>query len=57
MISKKTFYFYPPVTPINKTAIEISNITSILMVGILYSYQDMRNDTLYNTIQTGAKES
>jgi L-asparaginase len=57
MISDRPFYFHPLVTPTGKTAIEISNITSIPTVGILHSYQDMPNDTLYNTIQSGAKES
>lgn len=55
MISDQPFYFYPPVTPTGKTVIEISNITSIPRVDILYSYQDMYNDTLYNAIQSGAK--
>jgi L-asparaginase len=55
MISDKPFYFYPPVTPTGKTAIDISKVTSIPRVDILYSYQDMHNDTLYNAIQSGAK--
>jgi Asparaginase, N-terminal len=55
VISDKPIYFYPPVTPTGKTAIDISKITSIPRVDILYSYQDMHNDTLYNAIQSGAK--
>jgi L-asparaginase len=50
IISDKPFYFYPPVTPTGKTTIDISKITSIPRVDILYSYQDMHNDTLYNAI-------
>jgi L-asparaginase len=55
MISDKPFYFYPPVLPTGKTAIDVSTITSIPRVDILYSYQDMHNDTLYDAIHSGAK--
>jgi len=55
LISDTPFFFYPPVTPTGKMAFDISNVTSIPRVDILFSYEDMHNDTLYNAISSGAK--
>ncbi|EXJ88747.1 L-asparaginase [Capronia coronata CBS 617.96] len=55
LVSDVPYYYYPPVTPTGKTAIDVSNITSIPRVDILYAYEDMSNDTLYNAIDSGAK--
>jgi L-asparaginase len=55
LISNVPFYFYPAVTPTGKTAIDVSCITEIPRVDILFSYQDMSNDTLYSAIEHGAK--
>ncbi|GAB1191943.1 hypothetical protein APSETT444_001127 [Aspergillus pseudonomiae] len=55
VVSNKPYFFYPPVQPTGKTEIDIRNITAIPRVDILYSYEDMHNDTLYSAIQNGAK--
>ncbi|KNG86896.1 L-asparaginase [Aspergillus nomiae NRRL 13137] len=55
VISNKPYFFYPPVQPTGKTEIDIRNITAIPRVDILYSYEDMHNDTLYSAVQNGAK--
>lgn len=55
VVSNKPYFFYPPVQPTGKTEVDIQNITSIPRVDILYSYEDMHNDTLYSAIQNGAK--
>ncbi|OGM45569.1 L-asparaginase [Aspergillus bombycis] len=55
VVSNKPYFFYPPVQPTGKTEVDIQNITAIPRVDILYSYEDMHNDTLYSAIQNGAK--
>ncbi|KAE8371717.1 Asparaginase/glutaminase [Aspergillus bertholletiae] len=55
VISNTPYFFYPAVQPTGKTEVHIQNITSIPRVDILYSYEDMHNDTLYSAIQNGAK--
>ncbi|KAE8324328.1 Asparaginase/glutaminase [Aspergillus sergii] len=55
VVSNKPYFFYPPVKPTGKTEVDIRNITSIPRVDILYSYEDMHNDTLYSAIDNGAK--
>ncbi|KAB8265606.1 Asparaginase/glutaminase [Aspergillus pseudonomiae] len=55
VVSNKPYFFYPPVQPTGKTEIDIRNITAIPRVDILYSYEDMHNDTLYSAVQNGAK--
>ncbi|KAL6231854.1 hypothetical protein BDW75DRAFT_32045 [Aspergillus navahoensis] len=55
IISNSPFFYYPAVQPSGKTAVDVSNITSIPRVDILYSFQDMTNDTLYSSIENGAK--
>jgi L-asparaginase len=55
LISDTPYFFYPPVTPTGKRAFSIANITSIPRVDILFAYEDMHNDTLYNAIASGAK--
>lgn len=55
VVSNKPYFFYPPVKPTGKTEVDIRNITSIPRVDILYSYEDMQNDTLYSAIDNGAK--
>ena len=55
MISDTPFFFYPPVTPTGKVAFDITNVTAIPRVDILFSYEDMHNDTLYNAIESGAE--
>ncbi|KAB8217312.1 Asparaginase/glutaminase [Aspergillus novoparasiticus] len=55
VVSNKPYFFYPPVKPTGKTEVDTRNITSIPRVDILYSYEDMHNDTLYSAIDNGAK--
>ncbi|KAE8451192.1 hypothetical protein EG329_004356 [Mollisiaceae sp. DMI_Dod_QoI] len=55
MISDTPYFFYPPVKPTGKRAYPIMNITSIPRVDILFAYEDMSNDTLYNAVASGAK--
>ncbi|OJJ37876.1 hypothetical protein ASPWEDRAFT_59204 [Aspergillus wentii DTO 134E9] len=55
MISNTPFFFYPPVKPTGKVPFDISNVTEIPRVDILFSYEDMHNDTLYNAVDSGAK--
>ncbi|CAD6444737.1 bc3f50b9-332b-4c8b-b272-0f414520cec8 [Sclerotinia trifoliorum] len=55
LISNTPYFFYPPVEPTGKIAYDISNVTEIPRVDILFSYQDMQNDTLYNAVSSGAK--
>ncbi|GKZ37900.1 hypothetical protein AbraIFM66950_009732 [Aspergillus brasiliensis] len=55
MISNTPFFFYPPVKPTGKVAFDIANVTEIPRVDILFSYEDMHNDTLYNAISSGAE--
>ena len=55
MISNTPFFFYPPVRPTGKVTFDIANVTEIPRVDILFSYEDMHNDTLYNAISSGAQ--
>ncbi|KIW15310.1 hypothetical protein PV08_05355 [Exophiala spinifera] len=55
LTSDEPFYYYPAVTPTGKISFDISSVTSIPRVDILYSYQNMQNDTLYNAVSSGAK--
>ncbi|CBF89773.1 hypothetical protein AN0300.2 [Aspergillus nidulans FGSC A4] len=55
IISNTPFFYYPAVQPSGKTTVDVSNVTSIPRVDILYSFQDMTNDTLYSSIENGAK--
>ncbi|OJI96322.1 hypothetical protein ASPVEDRAFT_48551 [Aspergillus versicolor CBS 583.65] len=55
IVSNTPYFFYPPVLPTGKTAIDVSGVTSIPRVDILYSYQDMSNDTLFSAVENGAK--
>ncbi|KAM0087955.1 hypothetical protein ACP6JD_008732 [Aspergillus fumigatus] len=55
IISNKPYFFYPPVMPTGKTTFDVRNVASIPRVDILYSYQDMQNDTLYDAVDNGAK--
>ncbi|KAL4776855.1 Asparaginase/glutaminase [Aspergillus nidulans var. acristatus] len=55
IISNTPFFYYPAVQPSGKTTVDVSNITSIPRVDILYSFQDMTNDTLYSSVENGAK--
>ncbi len=55
LISDTPYFFYPPVKPTGKRAYSIVNITSIPQVEILFSYEDMHNNTLYNVVASGAK--
>ncbi|RAH62272.1 L-asparaginase [Aspergillus piperis CBS 112811] len=55
MISNTPFFFYPPVKPTGKVIFDIANVTEIPRVDILFSYEDMHNDTLYNAISSGAQ--
>ncbi|KAL4929281.1 asparaginase ahrA [Aspergillus undulatus] len=54
IVSNTPYFFYPPSEPTGKTPIDVTNITSIPRVDILYSYQDMSNDTLYAAVENGA---
>ncbi|KAH8804935.1 Asparaginase/glutaminase [Xylogone sp. PMI_703] len=53
--SNHPYFFYPPVEPTGKRAYDVSNITSIPRVDILFAYEDMHNDTLFNAVASGAK--
>ncbi|KAK4942889.1 hypothetical protein LTR10_017465 [Elasticomyces elasticus] len=55
LISDKPYFYYPPSTPTGKAAYDVNNVTTIPRVDILFSYQDMHNDTLYNAIEAGAQ--
>lgn len=55
VISDTPFFFYPPATPTGKHVVDISNITVIPRVDILYAYLDMPSDMLYNSVKSGAK--
>lgn len=55
IVSNTPYFFYPPVLPTGKTAFDVSDVTSIPRVDILYSYQDMSNDTLFSAVENGAK--
>lgn len=55
LVSNVPYFFYPPVKPTGKTPISVSNVTSIPRVDILMAYEDMKNDTLYNAVASGAK--
>ncbi|KAI9647834.1 hypothetical protein NHQ30_004222 [Ciborinia camelliae] len=55
LISNTPYFFYPPVEPTGKIAYDVSNVAEIPRVDILFSYQDMHNDTLYNAVASGAK--
>ena len=55
LISDTPYFFYPPVKPTGKKAYSVANVTSIPRVDILFAYEDMHNDTLYNAVTSGAK--
>ncbi|KAL4797452.1 Asparaginase/glutaminase [Aspergillus venezuelensis] len=55
IVSNEPYFFYPAVQPTGKTAFDVTNVTAIPRVDILYSYQDMSNDTLYDAVGNGAK--
>lgn len=55
LVSDEPYFYYPPVKPTGKMDFSITNITSIPRVDILFSYEDMHNDTLYNAIDAGAQ--
>ncbi|KAL3493010.1 Asparaginase/glutaminase [Aspergillus germanicus] len=55
IVSNTPYFFYPPVEPTGKTTIDVTNVTEIPRVDILYSYQDMTNDTLFSAVENGAK--
>ncbi|KAL2859942.1 asparaginase ahrA [Aspergillus lucknowensis] len=55
IVSNTPYFYYPPVEPTGKTSIDVTNVTEIPRVDILYSYQDMSNDTLFDAVDNGAK--
>lgn len=55
LVSDTPYFFYPPVKPTGKRAYSVANVTSIPRVDILFAYEDMHNDTLYNAVSSGAK--
>ncbi len=55
IVSNTPYFFYPPVLPTGKTVLDVSDVISIPRVDILYSYQDMSNDTLFSAVENGAK--
>ncbi|KAI9371985.1 Asparaginase/glutaminase [Aspergillus egyptiacus] len=55
IVSNTPYFYYPPVLPTGKTAFDVTNVTEIPRVDILYSYQDMSNDTLFDAVDNGAK--
>ncbi|TVY39831.1 putative L-asparaginase [Lachnellula occidentalis] len=55
LVSDVPYFFYPPVKPTGKNELSIANVTAIPRVDILFAYEDMKNDTLYNAIASGAR--
>ncbi|KAL5332784.1 Asparaginase/glutaminase [Aspergillus crustosus] len=55
IVSNTPYFYYPPLQPTGKTAIDVGNVTAIPRVDILYSYQDMTNDTLFAAVENGAQ--
>ncbi|KAL4891226.1 Asparaginase/glutaminase [Aspergillus ambiguus] len=55
IVSNTPYFFYPPVEPTGKMTFDVRNVSSIPRVDILYSYQDMHNDTLYDAVRNGAE--
>ena len=55
VVSDVPFFFYPPVLPTGRRVVDISSITAIPRVDILYAYLDMQKDMLYHSVDSGAK--
>ncbi|KAH9222652.1 L-asparaginase [Leptodontidium sp. 2 PMI_412] len=55
LLSNTPYFYYPAVKPTGKREYIVSNITAIPRVDILFAYEDMSNDTLYNAVASGAK--
>ncbi|KAL4802735.1 Asparaginase/glutaminase [Aspergillus unguis] len=55
IVSDRPFFYYPAVQPTGKTPVNVTGIEEIPRVDILYSYQDMSNDTLFSAVENGAK--
>ncbi|OJJ39801.1 hypothetical protein ASPWEDRAFT_37652 [Aspergillus wentii DTO 134E9] len=55
IVSNTPYFFYPAVEPTGKIAFDVAKLGKIPRVDILYAYEDMQNDTLYNSIESGAK--
>ncbi|RDW89284.1 putative asparaginase [Coleophoma cylindrospora] len=55
LISDTPYFYFPAVRPTGHTSFDISNVTEIPRVDILFAYEDMHNDTLYNAVSSGAK--
>ncbi|PKY00418.1 L-asparaginase [Aspergillus campestris IBT 28561] len=55
VIGGTPYFFFPPTLPTGRSTYNISEINSIPRVDILYSYQDMQNETIYDTVNRGAK--
>ncbi|KAL4884363.1 Asparaginase/glutaminase [Aspergillus karnatakaensis] len=55
IVSNEAYFYYPAVQPTGKTAFDVTNVTEIPRVDILYSYLDMSNDTLLSAVENGAE--
>jgi len=55
LLSNTPYFYYPPVKPTGKREYGVENVTSIPRVDILFAYEDMQSDTLYNAVKSGAK--
>ncbi|EAU36905.1 L-asparaginase precursor [Aspergillus terreus NIH2624] len=55
IVSNKPYFYYPPVRPTGHEFFDVRNVSALPRVDILYSYQDMQNDTLYDAAKNGAK--
>jgi len=55
LLSNTPYFYYPPVKPTGKREYVVDNVTSIPRVDILFAYEDMHSDTLYNAVKSGAK--
>jgi L-asparaginase len=54
-VNQVPFFFYAPSTPIGLTHFDVSNLTSLAQVDILYSHQDMDPYLFNATIDGGAR--
>lgn len=55
LISNTPYYYYPAVKPTGKRSYSVSDITALPRVDILFAYQEMAVDTLYNAVKSGAE--
>jgi L-asparaginase len=54
-INQVPFFFYAPAEPVGRVQFDVSNVSSLAQVDILYSHQDM-NPSLFNATVDGGAE-